>query len=335
MASWARGAMGGGLLFVVVACGGSSATGSSSSTAALPATTVEPPTSPAAATTSSVLTPGGTPDPTVASPTGSPTTTDTNPVPPLAPGEVPDGATVESVDGLAKVASVTERATARDARSAPAPGTSLTRVRVEQCAGATALAVDPLAWGGVLDDGESTNAVVGSTEPELRVAPFGCVAGDIDIVVPDGKRLVSVVLRNQALLERGRWRLNGPWVAPHEPLLPAQEAEATLPDVESVTSRGLAVTISELTLEGSTIGARVHTCATQQPVPLDPTRWVVLTSYHTVVAVKLVGSEPPKRIDVGGCVDFRVEATGPADEPLGHLVVVELKEEVARFALGG
>ena len=330
----------GALLLAAASCGGSTGRASSPSTAVATVTTATPVTSPAGSTAEpapSTTAPStfhtGGPEPVPS--TVAPTTMPTNPVPPLAPGEVPDGATIESADGLAKVSTVTERVAARDPRYAVPAGGSLTRVRVEQCAGADGLAVDPLAWGGVLDDGSSTDAVVGSTEPEVRLAPFGCVAGDVDLVVPDGRRLVSVVLRNQASLERGRWRLNGPWAAPREPLMAAGEVAATLPDVEYVTARGLALTVSDLTLEGATIAGRVHACATRQAALLDPTRWLVFTSYHTPVPVTVDGAAPPKRLDPGGCTDVRIEATAPVDEPHGFLVVVELKEEVARFALGG
>ena len=117
------------------------------------------------------------------------------------------GDTVTLDDGtLARVNSVTPNAPPFDDFFPPEAGTTLSRVDVEVCAGSEGYSANSLYWLGFLEDNTSVDPFVfGGDLPTVGIAPGSCIRGSIDLQVPDGHTLASVVMRGTLFEEAARW----------------------------------------------------------------------------------------------------------------------------------
>jgi hypothetical protein len=118
--------------------------------------------------------------------------------------------------GQARINSVRSHAEARnELYGPPTPGTTLTEIEIERCAGTDQASVgfdmggtrangNLQNWTGVLDDGTEVPARPSYWLP-YTAAPGGCARGYISVTVPDDAELVEVVARNLELVEISRW----------------------------------------------------------------------------------------------------------------------------------
>lgn len=89
---------------------------------------------------------------------------------------------------------------------APDPGRQLTQLDVEVCAGEESLPVNPLYWVAFNSEHWSGSAELGgSTLDAIDVAPGQCVAGKVEIVLPENSATAYVVLTNPIFDEVARW----------------------------------------------------------------------------------------------------------------------------------
>ena len=90
----------------------------------------------------------------------------------------------------------------------PAPGRQYSQLDVELCAGSESLSVTPLYWIGVTADNWAGNsALFGDTLPTRELAAGRCVAGIVEIDVPVGTTVTSVVLTAGFFDEVARWNV--------------------------------------------------------------------------------------------------------------------------------
>jgi hypothetical protein len=128
-------------------------------------------------------------------------------VPEILPASVPVGSSaVWGPNHRATVQSVEDAAPPLDDFFGPDPGRQYNRVTVEMCAGDQPLPVSALAWFGVgADHWMGTTVLLGDTLPTIELASGECVAGSVQIGMPEGTGTAYVVYAEPGVGEIARW----------------------------------------------------------------------------------------------------------------------------------
>jgi hypothetical protein len=109
-------------------------------------------------------------------------------------------------DHTATVRSVDDDAAPLEEFNRPAEGRQYARLDVELCAGTEPLAIGPIYWVGITEDGwAGTSALLGDTLPNIELAAGECAAGLVELDVAAGQQVTTVLLLDQLLAETGRW----------------------------------------------------------------------------------------------------------------------------------
>ena len=268
--------------------------------------------------------------------------------PPPAPANAVIGDTIQIGNGaLARVNSVTANAVPLDELSTPEPGSTLTRIAVELCAGSKPLSVNPLHWGAPLDDNTMADvALGGQTLETLTVAPGRCTGGTVDVTVPDGRAVASVVLRNTLLSETGRWSTASanPVTSPLTPTSPAASAVsgevASLADgatavVRSFTSNAAPRNQFSTPDPGDQfVEIDVELCAGSVPLSVNPLHWLLSDAGNTTYGAEL-GGQTLTTIELapGSCTAGIVVFDVPEDSaPAYAILTAGLFGEVGRWS---
>ena len=285
------------------------------------------------------------PDDTTASTDASTTTPIT-----AAPPTTVIGDTVTLDDGsIVRVDSVTPDAPPLSEIFPPDPGTSYTRVAVELCAGSDGLSVNPLYFQGFLDDNMSADTSILSHDlASVDLRPGGCSAGTVDLVVPDGRILGSVVMTGAAFDEVARWSTaaSNPVGAPLTPVLQPESAAlgetVTLDDgatavVQAVTPNAPPRNDFYAPEPGRQfVDAAVQICAGSAPYSVNPLYWFATMADHFTAGADVIASDLTT-IDVApgqcvaGIVTFEVPATAT---PAYVLLSGPLFDEIGRWRVG-
>ena len=262
--------------------------------------------------------------------------------------DVSVGDVIENGGNLARVNVVTPNAPALDEFTSPDPGTTFTRLDVEECAGSDALPTNPLYWSAQLDDNTMVDAVLGAQGFQtITLAPGGCQRGTVDVGVPAGKRVTSVVLTDAGLSEVGRWKVEAGAASPATPLRADDPAEAAALgealDAVGGTAVAHQVTPAAPPLDefatpdpGETFTRLdVEVCAGSASTPVNPLYWYGQLDDNTIVSAEL-GAQGLQTLELApdqcqrGTVDVAV--------PDGHRVVEVLftdagSEEAGRWSV--
>ncbi len=108
----------------------------------------------------------------------------------------------------ATVQSVEDAAPPLDDFFPPDPGRQYNRITVEMCAGDEPLPVNGLTWFGVgPDHWMASTVLLGDTLPTLELAAGECVAGSLQIGMPEGTGTAYVVYAEPGVGEVGRWSI--------------------------------------------------------------------------------------------------------------------------------
>ena len=223
--------------------------------------------------------------------------------PPPPPADPVIGDTIDIGDGaIARVNSVTPNAPPLSDFITPDPGTTFTRIAVELCAGSEVLPANPLYFSGSLDDNTAADAALGGQAFEtFGVAPGGCTGGTIDLTVPDGRTLASVIFTDAIFREVGRWStastvpVAGP-LAPTQPPVSAGPGEVvTIADggtaaVRSVTGNAAPRNDFVDVADGNQlVEIDVELCAGSAPLSVNPLYWVVTDASNVSYGAELGG----------------------------------------------
>lgn len=127
--------------------------------------------------------------------------------PEVQPAVVPIGSpAVWGANHRATVQSVQDAAPPLDDFFPPEPGRQYNRITVEMCAGDEPLPVNGLAWFGVgPDHWMATTVLLGDTLPTIELAAGECVAGSLQIGMPEGIGTAYVVYAEPGVGEIARW----------------------------------------------------------------------------------------------------------------------------------
>ena len=258
------------------------------------------------------------------------------------------GDTIKISDGaLARVNSVTANAAPLNEFATPEPGTTFTRIAVELCAGSKPLSVNPLYWTAALDDNTTADvALGGQTLETYAVAPGGCTAGTVDVTVPDGRTVASVVLTNTLLGVTGRWSTASakPVTSPLTPTSPPASAApgevASLADGATAVVRSFtpnAAPRNQLSTPdpgNQLIEIDVELCAGSAPLSVNPLYWLLTDAGNITYGAEL-GGQTLTTIDLdpesctAGFVAFEVPETSV---PAYATVTGALLDEVGRWS---
>ncbi len=315
----------------------------------------EPPTEPSEVRTTPTEDPEDT-EPIDTVDTVAETVASTSPRTTSAPTTVPDrrlpfvGETVGFDDGsLARVNAVTPNAPASNEFLQPEPGTTFTRIAVEQCAGDDGVSVNSLYFRGFLEDNTSAEVALGAQDlATIGLRPGGCVAGNVDVAVPDGHILATVVLTGALFDELARWStasavpVDGPLLATSPPVSAAPGEVVTLTDgatavVRTVTPNAAPRSDFFTPSDGNQfVEASVEICAGTEPYQVNPLYWAV-TMTDNFTASAALGADTLDAIEVaaGQCVAGTVAFDVPATTgPAYVLLTGPLFDEIGRWRAG-
>lgn len=108
----------------------------------------------------------------------------------------------------AEVRSVTDGAAPLSDFFEPEPGRQFTQIDVELCAGTEPLPVNPLYWlGATTENWMGSAALSGSTLDAIELASGQCIAGLVELDLPEGSVTSSVALTDIGLDEVARWTI--------------------------------------------------------------------------------------------------------------------------------
>ena len=296
------------------------------------------------ATTEAAAAPTAAPT-TFSSTTAAPTTAaPTTAAPPAKPVI---GDTLNVGDGaIARVNSVAANAEPLNDFIKPDPGTTFTRVAVELCAGSKPLSVNPLYFSAALDDNTTADVALGGQALEtFTVAPGGCTGGTVDVTVPDGRTVGSVVLTGGLLSEVGRWSTASanPVVAPLAPTSPPASAAlgelATLDDGATAVIRSFTPNapprnqFSTPDPGNQLVEIDVELCAGSAPLSVNPLYWLVTDTGNVTYSAELGGQTLTTiELAAGNCTAGVVAFEMPdASTPAYGIVTAALLEEVGRW----
>lgn len=200
-----------------------------------------------------------------------------------------------------RVNAVTPNAPALNEFTSPDPGTTFTRLDVEQCAGSEQLATNPLYWSAQLDDRTMAEATLGAQGFEtITLAPGGCQRGTVDVSVPQGRSVTAVVLTDATFSETGRWQVGASSGPPTAEALQPDEPPESAPvgeQVEAVGGRAIvhgvapgAAPTNEFTTPdpgSSFTRLDVEVCAGDQSTPVNPLYWFGVLDDNTIASAEL------------------------------------------------
>jgi hypothetical protein len=258
------------------------------------------------------------------------------------------GDVVEIDDGeRARVNAVTPDAPPLDGSVTPEPGTSFTRLDVEQCAGDDELPTNPLYWSVQLDDGSMVEATIGAQGFEtITLASGGCQRGDVVVSVPEERTVASVVLTNEILVETARWAVR-PATPPETPLEPEEDPESE-PLGEQVDALG-GYAVAHAVGPGPAPGTEplpppagttltsldVEVCAGDEAVAVNPLYWFGVLDDSTILEAHLGGQTlQTLQLAAGQCERGSVEVAVPEGQEVAQVVFTgPTVVEVARWTV--
>lgn len=255
---------------------------------------------------------------------------------------------IATVDGgsTVRLNSVTPNAPLLDDFFTPDEGNTITRLDVEGCAGTEGLYFNSLYWQGFAEDNTSIDAFLfGGDLPTFEIAPGACIRGLIDLEVPAGKNLSSVVMQGTLFQEAARWNTNdsvpvdGPLVAAAPVTTFGLAETAMLPDGATAVVR--AVTPNAPPLDDffppdagrQLVRADVQVCAGTTPLDVGPIYWYVSATDNRTGEATFGGSTlSSAELAAGECGAGLIELDLPADATVNNVIITDSAlTEAARF----
>ena len=217
----------------------------------------------------------------------------------------------------------------------PDEGNTITRLDIEGCAGDEPFNLNPIYWTGFLADNTAADYFIfGGDLPSIELAPGACLHGSIDLEVPAGGSVTSVVLLGQLFDEVARWDttssvpVTGPLVAP-DPVEPSPVgSKLTLPDgstavVTSVVPNAPPLDENFPPEEGRQIvRIEVEQCAGGEPLSINPAYWWAAAADNHLGQSQFGGSTLPSlTLAAGECVAGTVEIGLAADAKVAQIIL--------------
>jgi hypothetical protein len=230
--------------------------------------------------------------------------------------------------------SVTPNSPPTDEFFTPDPGTTLTRLDVEGCAGTEGLYMNSIYWIGFLEDNTSVDPYILSGDlPSLTVAPGACLRGTIDLEVPDGHTVSSVVMRGSLFDEVARWS-TASTNAPQSPLTAGNPITANgLAETVTLSSGATAVVRSvtpgapplddffQPAAGRQLVRVDVELCAGSSPLNVNPIWWFAAAADNRMGSYTFASTLPSIDIAAGECAAGLVEIDMPADAIVSTIVL--------------
>ena len=247
---------------------------------------------------------------------------------------------------IVRLDSVTPNAPPSDDFFQPDPGTSLTRLEIEGCGGRDGFATSSLNWLGFLEDNTSVDAFLfGGDLESVTVADGACIRGSVDLQVPDGHNVVSVVMRDSLFQEAARWDtttatpVDAPLQSPKPVSTFGVGEKATFPDgstavLKSVTPN--APPLNEFSPPDpgrQLVRIEVEQCAGSTPLSVSGVYWYAAAVDNRTGSSTFAGDTLPT-IDLaaGQCAAGLVEIDLPADATVGTVFLTDVTlKEIARW----
>jgi hypothetical protein len=254
-------------------------------------------------------------------------------------------ATVEG-GSTVRLNSITPNAPLIDDLFTPDEGNTITRLDIEGCAGTEGLYFNSLYWQGFAEDNTSIDSFLfGGDLPTFEIAPGACIRGLIDLEVPAGKTVSSVVMQGSLFQEAARWNTNesvpvdGPLVATAPITTFGLNETAKLPDGATAVVR--AVTPNAPPLDDffppapgrQLVRADVEVCAGTTPLEVGPIYWYVSATDSRTGEATFGGSTLSSiQLAAGECGAGLVELDLPADATADNVIITDSAlTEAARF----
>lgn len=254
-------------------------------------------------------------------------------------------ATVEG-GSTVRLNSVTPNAPLIDDFFTPDEGNTITRLDVEGCAGSDGLYFNSLYWQGFAEDNTSIDSFLfGGDLPTFQIAPGACIRGLIDLEVPPGKTVTSVVMQGSLFEEAARWNtsesvpVDGPLVAASPVTTFGLNETAKLADDATAVVR--AVTPNAPPLDDffppdegrQLVRADVEVCAGTVPLDIGPIYWYVSATDNRTGEATFGGSTLSSiQLAPGECGAGLVELDLPADATVNNVLITDSAlTEAARF----
>ena len=254
-------------------------------------------------------------------------------------------ATVEG-GSTVRLNSVTPNAPLIDDFFTPDEGNTITRLDVEGCAGTDGLYFNSLYWQGYAEDNTSIDSFLfGGDLPTFEIAPGACIRGLIDLEVPAGKTVSSVVMQGSLFDEAARWNtkesvpVDGPLVAATPVTTFGLNETAKLPDGATAVVR--VVTPNAPPLDDffppdpgrQLVRADVQVCAGAVPLDVGPIYWYVSATDSRSGEATFGGSTLSSvQLAAGECAAGLVELDLPADATVNNVIITDSAlTEAARF----
>ncbi len=260
-------------------------------------------------------------------------------------GPVPVGIAVTEDDDIVRVNAVMADVPPTEFFD-PDPGTTITGVEVEACAGDDGFNANPLYWTAFLDDNTAAENYLFADDFEaVSLKPGACIRGIVTFTVPDGRTVSSVVLTGQLFEETARWLVEGA-VPVTERLQPVQPVEAaalgesvTFGAGHSAVVRSVVDNSAPLSeFFGPETGRQfsqidVELCAGSESLAVNPLYWLGATAERWMGSAALGGSTL-NAIDLasGQCIAGLVEIDLPEGSTTEYIVLMNaIFDEAARW----
>lgn len=211
------------------------------------------------------------------------------------------GAIADLGDGaLARLNTVAPEAEPTNDIFTPDPGITLTRLDVEICAGDEPLAANPLYWSGQDAENRTYNAFLGSQGyTTIGLDPGACQRGTVDLEVPEGVTVTSVILLTPLMGEHARWEVSGD-ATPQPPLEPFHAPSAHPLAAVADLAAGATATVHAVSPEVEPLNefvtapeghsftrVEVEVCAGDEIRPANPLYWGAQSADHRIATSEL------------------------------------------------